>query len=120
MKITQLLTPMTEVRWLSVTDTVGDAFDHIETYGLAAAPLVDWGGRYVGTVTEADLRRYPGSRSTPLSAVERRARNPAVYVDGDASAIEAASHPFVPVVDGTGRLVGIVERRRPHPLPHAA
>ena len=34
MKITQLLTPMNEVRWLSTTDTVGEAFGR----GASAAP----------------------------------------------------------------------------------
>jgi CBS domain-containing protein len=110
MKITQLLTPMTEVHWLAVTDTVRDAFDHLETYGVTAAPLVDQAGRYVGTVTEADLRRA-ADRSMALAAVPRRSHVEAVGPDADVEGLDAA-HLFVPVVDGSGRLVGIVERRR--------
>jgi CBS domain-containing protein len=121
MTILQLLTPISEVSWLSVTDTVRDAFDHLETYELSAAPLVDWNGRYVGTITEADLRRHVASMpdrsaalATPLSAIQRRARNPAVTADRGLEAItdQAAAHGFVPVVDGTERLIGIIERRR--------
>lgn len=121
MTILQLLTPMADVSWLSATDTVRDAFDHLETYELSAAPLVDRAGRYAGTVTQADLRRHvagAGDRTaalaTPLSAIERRARNPAVPIDRDLTALadEAAAHGFVPVVDATGRLVGVIDRRR--------
>lgn len=121
MTIMQLLTPIAEVSWLSVTDTVRDAFDHLETYELSAAPLVDRTGRYAGTVTEADLRRHVASTTdrsaafaTPLSAIERRARNPAVTADRglDAIADQAAAHGFVPVIDATERLIGIIDRRR--------
>jgi CBS domain-containing protein len=121
MTILQLLTPIADVSWLSATDTVRDAFDHIETYELSAAPVVDRTGHYAGTVTQADLRRHvagaadrAAALATPLSAIERRARNPAVTIDRDPAALadEAAGHGFVPVVDATGRLVGIIERRR--------
>jgi CBS domain-containing protein len=121
MTLLQLLTPIADVPWLSATDTVRDARDHLETYELSAAPLVDWSGRYAGTVTQADLRRHvagvadrAAALATPLSAIERRARNPAVAIDRDPGSLtdEAAGHGFVPVVDATGRLVGIIERRR--------
>jgi CBS-domain-containing membrane protein len=121
MTILQLLTPLADVSWLSATDTVRDAFDHLETYELSAAPLIDWSGRYAGTVTQADLRRHvtgaadrAAALATPLSAIERRARNPAAAIDRDPASLtdEAAAHGFVPVVDATGRLIGIIERRR--------
>ncbi|HEX3483098.1 MAG TPA: CBS domain-containing protein [Kofleriaceae bacterium] len=121
MTLLQLLTPIADVSWLSVTDTVGDAFDHLETYELSAAPLVDRTGRYAGTVTQADLRRHAAGAAdraaalaTPLSVIERRARNPAVSVDRDPGSLAdaAAAHGFVPVADATGKLVGIIDRRR--------
>lgn len=131
MKIIELMTPVAEVAWLSVTDTVADAFDHMETNQSCAAPILDATGRYVGTVTVADLRRHvEGMRgrgsalSTPLADLERRARNPAITLERDvASVVEhAAAHRFVPVVDDGGRLIGIVDRRRllVTPLPSAA
>lgn len=131
MTMLQLLTPIADVSWLSVTDTVRDAFDHLETYELSAAPLVDWSGRYAGTVTQADLRRHVAAAAdraaalaTPLSAIERRAHNPAVGIDRDPASLadEAAAHGFVPVADATGRLVGIIDRRRllDRHLPSAA
>jgi CBS domain-containing protein len=120
MKITQLLTPVTDVPWVSVTDTVRDAFDHLETYELSATPILDWNGCYLGTVTEADLRRHVASTdqaaafATPLSAVERRSRNVAVTVDRDVDSLveQALGHRFIPVVDDCGRLLGIIDRRR--------
>jgi len=131
MTIMQLLTPIAEVPWLSITDTVRDAFDNLETYELSAAPVLDWSRRYVGTVTEADLRRHVASATdratalaTPLSAIERRARNVAVTADRELASIldQAAAHGFVPVVDAIGRLIGIIDRRRllDRRLPSAA
>ena len=121
MKITQLMTPMTEIQWLAVTDTVRDAFDHMETYDLHAVPVLDGHRRYVGTVTEADLRRHldgaadrPAALATPLSDVERRSRNIAVTPDRELASVadHAAGHRFIPVVDDHGQLVGIVDRQR--------
>lgn len=121
MTIMQLLTPIAQVPWLSVSDTVRDAFDHLETHELSATPMLDWSGRYIGTITEADLRRHVasakdriGAFETRLSDIERRAQNPAVTPDRGLSSIanRAAGHGFIPVVDATGRLVGIVDRRR--------
>lgn len=121
MKLIQLLTPMSEVHWLSATDTVQDAFDHLETYELSAAPVLDKRGRYVGTITEADLRRHvdgagdhDAALESALATVERRASYVPVTGDRDVESVaaEAAGHRFVPVVDGVGRLVGIVDRRR--------
>ncbi|MDX2089536.1 MAG: CBS domain-containing protein [Kofleriaceae bacterium] len=120
MTIQHLLTPITEIHWLFASDTVRDAFDHLETYELTAAPMLDWSGRYLGTVTEADLRRHlaNGEReaalATRLTEIERRARNLPVTIDCDAETLvfHAASHLFVPVVDDCDRLLGIIDRKR--------
>jgi CBS domain-containing protein len=131
MNIMELLTPISEVRWLAATDTVRDAFDHMDTYDVRAVPVVDWRGRYAGTVTEADLRRHVASNSdpaalqTPLGSIERRSSYVAIGLDRDAGAVadDMANRCFVPVVDPAGKLVGIIERRRvlePRGLPSAA
>ncbi len=131
MTILQLLTPVARVASLSSTDTVRDAFDHLESHDLNAAPIVDWNGRYIGTVTEADLRRHVANSRNRISAfadhvsaIERRARNQPVRVEQPLAAIaaDATVHSFVPVVDAGGKLVGIIERRTllERPLPTAA
>ena len=123
----QLLTPVTEVRWLAATDTVRDAFDHMETYDLKAAPVVAWNGRYLGTVTEADLRRHvtgvadrAAALESRVSEIERRSHTPVVALDRDVASIGEPASAFVAVVDELERLVGIVERRKLHTLPSAA
>ena len=121
MTIKQVLTPVTEVQWLAATDTACDALDHMEAYDLTAAPILDWRGRYVGTLTAADLRRHLASGrdravalATPVARIERRARYEAVTLDAsvDSLVAQAAARCFVPVVDDTGKLVGIVGRER--------
>jgi len=127
MKILQLLTPVTEVRWLAATDTVRDAFDHMETYDLTAAPVLAWNGRYLGTVTEADLRRHvtgvadrSAAFETRVSEIERRSHVPVIALDADADRISAPAAAFVAVVDELDRLVGIVERDRLDAMPRRA
>ncbi len=113
------LTPITDVQWLSVTDTVRDALDHMETYEVSAVPLLDWAGRYVGTVTRADLRRHLANtrdERTPLGDIERRVSNAPVRLGEEE--VTQGEHAFVPVVDDAGKLLGIVDRRRT--APHAA
>jgi hypothetical protein len=41
---------------LKVGDTIGDAFDHLETHGAAEIAVIDRNQSYV--VSEAELRRY--------------------------------------------------------------
>src|SRR5262245_60448246 len=117
MTIMQLLTPISEVHWLSATDTVRDAFDHMETHDLRAAPMLDTDGRYLGTVTEADLRRRVSKArdrnaayQTPLSELELRSHNAPITPEHKVATIaeQAAGHPFVPVVDKSGRLLGVI------------
>lgn len=131
MKISQMLTPIDQVHWLATTDTVRDALDHMETYVVTAAPLVDWDGRYVGTVTMADVRRHvEGAKeraaawAAPLARVPRGARYDAVALERDAESLDPHTSMlcFVPVVDGIGKLVGVVDRRRltVSPVPSAA
>ena len=117
MMIKQLLTPIHEVNWLLAGDTVGDAFDHMQAYDTTAIPVLDWERRFVGTVTEADLRRHVGrlgqsAMSSLLSEVERRSHSEPVTLDADVSAIADASTPFVAVIDDSGKFLGVVERDR--------
>jgi CBS-domain-containing membrane protein len=124
MTIMQLLIPISEVHWLSASDTVRDAFDHMETHDLRAAPMLDEDGRYLGTVTEADLRRSiskardrSAAYQTPLAELELRSHNSPVTPESNVDSIaqQAAAHPFVPVVDKRGHLLGVIDR-----VPHAA
>lgn len=59
-----------------------------------------------------------------LGAVERRSHDAPVAIDGELGAViaQAASHPFVPVIDASGKFVGIIDRSRlvEGELPRAA
>jgi len=121
MHMKAMLTPLAGVACLSIGDSVRDAYDQLESHDLAAAPLLDWSGHYVGTITEADLRRHVAARpdralafGTPLGQVQRRANNPAVTLEHGLGtlAMRACSQGFVPVVDTENRLIGIIDRRR--------
>jgi CBS-domain-containing membrane protein len=121
MNMKSMLTPIGGVTYLRATDTVRDAYDRLESHDLPAAPLVDANGTYLGTVTEADLRHHLAGRrdramafETPLSQLERHAKNPPVTPDQSLGtlAMRACSQGFVPVVDGAGKLLGVIDRRK--------
>jgi CBS domain-containing protein len=115
------LLPRSQVACLRVTDTVREAFDRLETRELYAAPVIDASGRYIGMITEADLRRHVVSQrdrivafSTPVGKIARSLVN-APVIERELGMIDehgarANLHAFIPVVDDIGRLVGIVER----------
>ena len=104
--------------------------------GVSAFPVVDAAGRVAGVVSEADLlvkelgpesfagpggsvlasgRRGERAKAAAVTAAELMSE-PAVTIAPDASVAEAARLMYtrrvkrLPVVDGTGRLVGIVSR----------
>jgi CBS domain-containing protein len=120
MSLEKLITPLARVATLVTTDSVRDALGELASHHAAAAPLVDGDGRYAGTLTAADLQRHVASghrraaMRTPLRDVAQRAHNPALAVDESLAvlAARACGHGFVPVVDGDGKLLGIIERRR--------
>ncbi|NBM17615.1 CBS domain-containing protein [Streptomyces sp. GC420] len=111
-----------------------DVAIHLAEHGITAVPVVDDQDRPVGVVSEADLlrkqesRRDPGGHRTaaylePADRAKARAltagelmTGPAVTARPQWSVVEAAramAHDRVkrlPVVDDTGRLVGIVSR----------
>ena len=47
---------------LTISDTIGQAFDHMETHGVPSVHVVDQKHAYLGTVTEAELRRHVAQR----------------------------------------------------------
>jgi CBS domain-containing protein len=121
MNMKSLLTPIRGVTYLRASDTVREAYDSLERHALAAAPLVDGNGRYLGTITESDLRQHLAGRrdramafETPLSQLERHAKNPAVTTDENLGALSmrACNQGFVPVVDRAGKLIGVIDRRK--------
>jgi CBS domain-containing protein len=82
---------------------------------LSALPVVDGQGRVLGIVSEADLLG-DGRDGQPAATAGAVMTSPAVTVDPQATVTEAARRmqaagiKRLPVVTGSGRLVGIVSR----------
>jgi CBS-domain-containing membrane protein len=136
-----------EVISVSPTATYRDLVDALLDNDVTAAPVVDEDGLVVGVVSEADLLKKVeslGEEHRPRVIIrperrhaEQKARGavaaelmttPAVTVTADVSVVAAArmleEHRVrrMPVVDGGGRLIGIVSRRdllRIHTRPDA-
>ncbi|MEU6576788.1 CBS domain-containing protein [Streptomyces sp. NPDC046805] len=84
-------------------------------YGITAVPVVDDQGRPVGVVSEADLlHRRPSAG--PGSSAGDLMTSPAVVAQPEWNAVRAARtmerHKIkrLPVIDGTGRLIGVISR----------
>jgi len=84
-------------------------------YGITAVPVVDDDDRPVGVVSEADLLHKRGPNGSGGTA-EKLMSAPAVVARPDWPAVRAAQimqqHGIkrLPVVDGAGRLAGVISR----------
>ncbi|MDQ1006604.1 CBS domain-containing protein [Streptomyces sp. PKU-EA00015] len=87
----------------------------LDEFGITAVPVIDDDGRPVGVVSEADLLRRHTS-GTGSDTAEGLMTSPAVVARPEWSAVEAARvmedrHiKRLPVVDGSGQLIGVVSR----------
>lgn len=115
-----LLTPKSEVVWVSAYGTLGRAMERMRPNGFAAVPVLDDAGKYVGTLTEGDIlwhlldARDPELAVTePVLDVMRRSYYRAVHVDAklESLILRAAAQNFVPVVDDREVFIGIVRRQ---------
>jgi CBS domain-containing protein len=105
--VAQPTTPVTQVARL------------LADHRLSALPVVDGGGRVLGVVSQADLLvdGRPLADGQPAATAGAVMTSPAVTVDPQATVTEAARRmqaaagmKRLPVVTGSGRLVGIVSR----------
>ncbi|KUH37953.1 MULTISPECIES: CBS domain-containing protein [Streptomyces] len=91
----------------------------LDEFGITAVPVVDGDGRPVGVVSEADLlhRHTSGEQGPNTNTAEGLMSSPAVVARPHWSAVEAARVmerrriKRLPVVDGTGRIIGVLSRR---------
>lgn len=101
--------------------TMRQALERMKYHGYAAIPIIDDGGKYVGTLTEDDLlwkmKKTPGltflnTGKIPLSKLERHTQNTpvSVYAQMEDLIARATIQKFVPVIDDSGVFIGIVRR----------
>jgi CBS domain-containing protein len=87
----------------------------LDEYDITAVPVVDEDGRPIGVVSEADLLRKQTSGGVGNTAGELMT-SPAVVAEPDWNAVRAARTmesrkvKRLPVVDGEGRLIGVISR----------
>ncbi|GAU67270.1 hypothetical protein SSP35_04_03550 [Streptomyces sp. NBRC 110611] len=87
----------------------------LEEYDITAVPVIDEGERPVGVVSEADLLRRHIEKMGPATA-EALMTSPAVVAHPEWSVVRAARTmdekkvKRLPVVDGAGRLIGVISR----------
>ncbi|UQA94411.1 CBS domain-containing protein [Streptomyces halobius] len=103
----------------AVTAQPGTTFKEItrllDEYGITAVPVVDENERTVGVVSEADLLRRQ-SKEGPSTAATLMT-SPAIVARPEWSAVLAARTmdekkiKRLPVVDDSGRLIGVISRR---------
>ncbi|MFD9101786.1 CBS domain-containing protein [Streptomyces virginiae] len=94
-----------------------DIVEELRMWNVSALPVLAEDGRVIGVVSEADLLLGPrGTDTAHDTTAERLMTRPAVTVTRDATIPTAARLMArrhlkrLPVVDGEGRLVGVVSR----------
>ena len=122
MNILLFLTPKNDVAYLYDDFTMRQALEKMEFHRYSAIPILDRGGRYVGTITEGDLlwevKRREGlnmrkAEALPISGIPMRTRNAPVRVDTTMEELieKALNQNFIPVIDDRGCFIGLVKRK---------
>lgn len=121
MNIAFFLTPKIEVVHEKETATMRRVLERMEHHSYTAIPLIDEGGKYVGTLTEGDLLwklkntdglNFKNTHTIKVSEIERKVTHNSVTINSDMDSLIslATSQNFVPVVDDEGIFIGIIKR----------
>ncbi len=96
------------------TASVGEAVNSMAQAGSRVAVVTDSHGRPAGILTEQDVVRRVAWRATPDQPVEDVMTAPIVTISTDDHLLDAITTmrrhrlSHVPVIDGTGRLAGLL------------
>lgn len=122
MNILIFLKPKAELDLVYEEDTIGEALECIERHQFSSIPIINKKtGKYVGTISEGDFLRelnknpsfaFNGKAERPVTYIRRRKDYKSVSIDSNMEEVLncAKDQNFVPVVDDTGVLIGIVTR----------
>ena len=122
MNIMRFVVPKSLVEFVSVDNTIRQAFEKMRYHRYVAIPVIDGEGRYVGTLRNDDIFAYfyeNGSFDTKFAERDKVAGitdsnyNPPVYHNAEMNELieRVGEHNFVPVVDDRGCFIGIILRR---------
>lgn len=121
MNIAFFLTPKSEVVYENIDANMRQVIERMERHGYTAVPMIDKGGRYVGTLTEGDLLwklkntpelNFQNVNTVKLKDIPRRVRHKSVCISANIESLIslAISQNFVPVIDDNGIFIGIIKR----------
>ena len=122
MNIMRFVIPKSHVEYVTVDNTVRQAFEKMRYHRYVAIPVIDGEGRYVGTLHNDDIFAYfldSGSFDTRsaekdrVGEIIRKDYSLPVYHDASMDELieKVKEHNFVPAVDDRGCFVGIILRR---------
>lgn len=122
MNIAKIMIPKVMTAFLYDKNTVRQGLEVMTRYGYTAVPVLDDDDCYLGCVTEGDfLRHVMAVGSTQkhdhehyrIGEIFRRDFCPAVDIDAPEEQVISAilNQNFLPVVDGQGKLCGIITRK---------
>ena len=122
MNILFFLKPKSELDLVYEDDTIGMAMERIEYHQFSSIPMInEKTGKYIGTLSEGDLLRalrkgadqdVRSCETRSVMTVHRKRDYNSVRADSDVKELfkYLKEQNFVPVVDDTGVLIGIVLR----------
>ena len=122
MNILFFLTPKSDVAYIYADDTIRQALEKMEYHRYSAVPVLNRGGKYIGTITEGDLLWYikehgdlsvHRAEDVSIMEVPRNCDNEPVDVDVDMENLlnKAMNQNFVPIIDDRDRFIGIITRK---------
>ena len=122
MNIFPFMTLKAETKFLLDTFTLRQALEKMEFYRYSVIPLLDDGGRYIGTLSEGDLLRYikkdldfdlTKGEDVKIADITRyRSYKPLSLESTLEDLIELAMEQnFIPILDDRGVFMGIIRRR---------
>ncbi|WPC39305.1 CBS domain-containing protein [Clostridium sp. JS66] len=121
MNIAFFLTPKNEVVCENINSTMRQALERMEYHRYTAIPILDDGGRYIGTLTEGDLLwklkntknlDFKDTNKIKVNDIPRRMINKPVHIDSNIEDLfyTSVNQNFVPVVDDNEIFIGIIKR----------
>ncbi|AWI05317.1 CBS domain-containing protein [Clostridium drakei] len=121
MNIAFFLTPKNEVVCENINSTMRQALERMEYHRYTAIPILDDGGRYIGTLTEGDLLwklkntknlDFKDTNKIKVNDIPRRMINKPVRIDSNIEDLfyTSVNQNFVPVVDDNEIFIGIIKR----------
>ena len=122
MNICPFMTLKAETKYLLDTFTLRQALEKMEFYRYSVIPLLDDGGRYIGTLSEGDLLRYikkdldfdlTKGEDVKIADITRyRSYKPLSLESTLEDLIELAMEQnFIPILDDRVVFMGIIRRR---------